>query len=81
MTPREREYRNDGRITPGTFRNIIRHLGLSQEDAGRFFGYSARQGQRWALGEAEIPKAVEYALRLMAATGTKPGELNKDFRK
>jgi hypothetical protein len=66
-------------VTPKQFKSGIDQIGLSQERAGLFFGYSRRQGQRWANGEAPVPPAVEYALKLMLETGKRPGDLNKDF--
>jgi hypothetical protein len=66
-------------MTPKQYRAAIEAIGLSQEAAGVFFGVSKRQGQRWASGEAPIPNSVAYALKLMADTGTKPGDLNKNF--
>jgi hypothetical protein len=67
-------------MTPKQFQSAIDTLGLVQEKAGLFFGYSKRQGQRWASGEADVPLAVEYAIRLMLETGKIPGDLNKDFK-
>jgi hypothetical protein len=66
-------------MTPKQYKAAIERLGLSQERAGVFFGYSTRQGQRWALGEAPIPTAVDYAIRLMIEFDRKPVDLNKDF--
>ena len=67
-------------MTPRQFQAAIDKLGLSQERAGLFFGHSKRQGQRWALGEADVPVAVEYAIRLMLEHDVVPGDLNKDFK-
>jgi hypothetical protein len=67
-------------MTPNQYKAAIDEFGLSQELTGLFFGYSKRQGQRWATGEAPIPPAVEYAIRLMLETGKKPGDLNKKYK-
>lgn len=67
-------------MTPKQFQAAIDKLGLSQQKAGLFFGYSKRQGQRWALGEADVPAAVEYAIKGMLELGWMPGDLNKDFK-
>jgi hypothetical protein len=45
-------------MTPTQFRAAIAQLGLSQERAGLWLGLSARQGQRYATGDAEIPEPV-----------------------
>jgi hypothetical protein len=37
-------------MSPQTYRFLIRDLGLTQEQAGPFFGVSSRTGQRWAKG-------------------------------
>lgn len=67
-------------MTPLQYKAAIKSLGLSQERAGEFFGYSARQGQRWANKERAIPVAVEIALKLMIEAGKMPGDFNKDYR-
>ena len=67
-------------MTPTQFRNAIDRLGLSQQAAGRFFGYSARQGQRWANNERAVPPAVGWCLEFMLAHKVKPGDLNKEFK-
>lgn len=56
-------------MTPRQYREAIERLGLSQEAAGEFFGYSARQGQRWANNERPVPRAVAIAIRLMIKHG------------
>jgi hypothetical protein len=52
-------------VTPRQYTEAIARLDLSQERAGLFFGYSARQGQRWAAGDAPLPVAVAMVLRLL----------------
>jgi hypothetical protein len=47
------------------FRLAIQILGLSQEKAGVWCGYSPRSGQRWAAGHAKVPIAVTHLLRMM----------------
>jgi hypothetical protein len=47
------------------FKLAIQILGMSQQKAGIWCGYSPRTGQRWALGETEIPIAVAHLLRMM----------------
>lgn len=56
------------------YRAAIAKLGLSQESAGEFMGRSARQGQRWAAGEA-IPESVAKLLRLMVRLELKPDDV------
>lgn len=63
-------------MTPKEYRESIARLGLSQEAAGEFFGVSARQGQRWANNEREIPVGVAIALRLMLKHKYKPEEFD-----
>lgn len=52
-------------MTPTQFRAAIEKLGLSQEKSGLWLGLSARQGQRYATGDAEIPEPVAKLLRLV----------------
>ena len=47
----------------------IEKVGLSQERAGVFFGMSPRQGQRWALGERDVPDYVARFLCFMVKHG------------
>lgn len=64
-------------MTPNQFRAAIQKLSLSQERAGLFLGRSARQGQRWANGEAPIPKAEAMLLHVMVRKGLKPKEVER----
>jgi len=59
-------------MSPTEFRAAIARLGLSQIRAALFFGYAARQGPRWALGERPVPPAVALALRLLLKHGGMP---------
>jgi hypothetical protein len=52
-------------MTPTQYKAAIAAVGLSQERAGIFFGYSKRPGQSWALGERAVPWAVQCALEFM----------------
>ena len=52
-------------MTPTQFRDAIAKLGLSQERAGTWLGLSARQGQRYATGDVEIPEPVAKLIRLV----------------
>ena len=51
-------------MTPDQFKAAISKLDLSQERAGLWLGLSARQGQRYATGDAEIPEPVAKLIRL-----------------
>lgn len=62
-------------MTPTQFRAAIAKLDLSQERAGLWLGLSARQGQRYANGEAEIPEPVAKLLRLVLRLGLKPEDV------
>ena len=62
-------------MTPTTFRVSIAKLGLSQEEAGRWLGLSARQGQRYATGEAKIPGPVAKLLQLMIRFNLRPDDV------
>lgn len=53
------------RMTPQQFKTAIATVGLTQEAAGVFFGYSKRPGQAWALGERAVPWPVQCALEFM----------------
>ena len=52
-------------MTAEEYRESIKKLHLSQVGAAKFLGVHQRTSRRWALGEAEIPKAVELVLSLM----------------
>jgi DNA-binding transcriptional regulator YdaS (Cro superfamily) len=69
------------KMTPAQFRIAIDKFGLSQTRAAEFFGYSPRQGQRWALGETEIPVAVAYLIAEMIRHKVTPEELIKRHSK
>lgn len=58
-------------MTPNAYREALDSLGLSQVGAATLFGVNPRTSRRWALGEQDIPKAVEIALRLMLIVGAK----------
>ena len=58
-------------MTSTQFRLAIKHLGLTQEQAGVFMGRSPHQGQRWANG-ARIPESVSKLLRVMIKLHLKP---------
>lgn len=52
-------------MTPAAYRDALARLGLSQVGAARLFGVNPRTSRRWALGELEVPRAVEIALLLL----------------
>jgi hypothetical protein len=52
-------------MSPKEFDRLIHELGFSQQRAGEWLGYSKRTGQRFALGEKEVPAAVAMLLRVM----------------
>lgn len=54
-----------GHMSTKEYNRIIGELGFSQEAAGVWLGYSKRQGQRFASGEKEVPKAVAMLLKAM----------------
>lgn len=62
-------------MTPAQFRAAIAKLGLSQERAGLWLGLSARQGQRYATGDAEIPEPVAKLLRLVIRLKLDPADV------
>jgi hypothetical protein len=66
-------------MTPEAYRDAIATLGMSQVRAGEFFGFSDRQGQRMATGEAELLPAVIHLLRLMIKHKVKPAKLDDRF--
>lgn len=67
-------------MTGRQYRAAIAKLGLTQERSGIFFGYSPRQGQRFASGEKKIPAAVRHLIKLMLQTSTTPGQLDPKFQ-
>jgi hypothetical protein len=52
---------NLDRMTPDEYRRYLARLQLTQQEAGEFFGASARTGQRWAINGP--PLAVAMLLR------------------
>lgn len=62
-------------MTPAQYKTAIAKLGLSQERAGLWLGLSARQGQRYATGEAEIPEPVAKLLRLVLRLNLTPDDV------
>jgi hypothetical protein len=63
-------------MTSDEYRATIAKLGLSQQRAGLWLGLSARQGQRYASGEAEIPEPVAKLLRLVISLGISPNDIS-----
>ena len=62
--------RGEGKtMTAEQFKAAIAKVGLSQQRAGIFFGRSPRSGQRWALGELDIPYDVAGCLAYMVEHG------------
>lgn len=74
-----RQQRTEGENRPTTYLEQILSLGLSQEEAGVFFGTSSRTGQRWASdGPPFLVKAIldlgmsrDQLNELMIAAGRK----------
>ena len=79
--PEEEAQKTDLLMTPIEFLAAIEKLGLSQERAGVFLGFSARTGQRFALGEKEIPIAVVYLLGEMLRNKVTPEEIASRYAK
>lgn len=53
-------------MSPSEYRDILEKLGLSQSEAGVFFGGTPLTGRRWAaVGGSGPPPAVAMMLRLM----------------
>jgi hypothetical protein len=66
-------------MTPAEFRKAIAQVGLSQQDAGVWFGRSPRTGQRWASGEYAVPAYVARFLRFMIWAHLTPAEVDRRF--
>lgn len=58
-------------VTADLYREALKSLGLTQAGAARVFAVNERTSRRWALGEQDIPKAVEIALKLMLFVGAR----------
>jgi hypothetical protein len=56
-------------MTTTQYKAALAAVGLYQEQAGEFFGWSKRRGQAWALGEAAIPWQVQWCLEFMVEHG------------
>lgn len=61
-------------MTATQFRTALTKLGLSQERAGLWLGYSIRAVHGWANGEP-IPKTVAKLLRLVVRLDLKPDDV------
>jgi hypothetical protein len=68
-------------MTPKAYREAIEELGMSQVRAGEFFGFSDRQGQRIARGEAKMLPVVAHLLKLMIKYKVSPADLDQRFAK
>jgi hypothetical protein len=67
------------KMTAKAYRDAIADLGMSQVKAGQFFGFSDRQGQRLARGEATVLPAVVHLIELMLKYKIKPADLDERF--
>jgi hypothetical protein len=67
------------KMTPKAYREAIAELGMSQVRAGEFFGFSDRQGQRMARGEAKLLPAVVHLVNLMIEHKVTPADLDERF--
>lgn len=65
-------------MTRKKYRDAIEAVGLTQEAAGVFFGWSARRGQAWANGEAIVPWPVQWCLEFMVEHGIMAADLQAD---
>lgn len=54
-------------MSPDEFRAHIGALGFSQQAFALRIGVDKRTGQKWALGEADVPNPVAVLLRLLVA--------------
>lgn len=76
-----RKRKPESQMSSAEFCAAIGKLGLSQQRAGVFFGFSKRTGQRFALGEKAVPLAVVYLIAEMLKNKTTPADLEKQFSK
>lgn len=58
-------------MTPKQLQRFLDEHGLSQRGAAREIGIGERTMRRYIAGEAKLPRAVEFALRWIAAQRTK----------
>jgi hypothetical protein len=71
-----RAMRNEhSRMSPEDYRKSIQLVGLYQEEAGVYFGYSPRVGRRWGSGEQVVPWPVQWALEFMTEHGLSAKEV------
>ncbi len=59
-------------MTAAEYRDALAALGLTQVGAARLFGVNERTSRRWALGQNDIPRAVEIVLKQMISTAEPP---------
>jgi transcriptional regulator with XRE-family HTH domain len=62
-------------MTPDKYRAAIKTLGLTQNQAGEFFGVNPVTGRRWASNGP--PPAVAKLLRLMLALQFTPAYVDR----
>jgi hypothetical protein len=60
-------------MTPERYRESVAALGMTQREAGKFFGYQARTGESWA--DRGPPTPLAMLLYLMEFENILPAEL------
>lgn len=65
-------------MTPAEYLSAIKSLGLTQSEAGRFFGVTEVTGRRWAASGPPAP--VAKFLRLMLRLRFSPAYVNAVIR-
>jgi DNA-binding transcriptional regulator YdaS (Cro superfamily) len=53
-------------MTPAQFKKALDRLGTTQAAFARLVGVTPRHANRWAAGDADIPRSVELILTLWA---------------
>jgi hypothetical protein len=61
-------------MTSDEYRATLKALGLTQNEAGRFFGAHEQSGRRWAVEGP--PEPVAKLLRLMCGLGLSPQQVD-----
>lgn len=62
-------------MTAAEYRDTLAALGLTQNAASKLAGVNSRTGQRWALGEVDVPPPAARFLRYLVHIGADPAKV------
>jgi len=65
----DRQYAYDAYVTKDEFKKLRQRAGHTQASIAKEMGVHLRTVTRWEIGEIEVPRVVELALRYIAQKG------------